>query len=155
MNAIPKVSSVFEFLIPLVKEFEGFRTNAYWDGSQWSIGFGSGTFADGKKVTEHDVVTMKEAIEMLEHDLVARRLPAIEKLVKVPLTPQMTAALASFCYNKGVGGFTRSSILAKLNAGESKEVVAEEFAKYDKNAAGKQLRGLARRRAAEAKLFLS
>jgi len=146
---------IFKHLIPLVKEFEGFRTHAYSDGSQFSIGFGSGTHVNGKKVTQHDVVTMEEAIQMLEHDMLKTRLPAIAKLVKVPLTPEMTAALASFCYNKGVGGFTRSTILAKLNAGESLSDVAKEFMNYDRNQAGKQLRGLTRRRAAEAKLFLS
>ena len=76
---------------------------------------------------------------------------ALDALVMVPLTEGQRAALLSFIYNVGRGAFARSTMLVHINAGRM-DSAASEFTRWVK-AGGQVLPGLARRRAAEAKLF--
>ena len=61
------------------------------------------------------------------------------------------SAMVSLCYNIGVVGFANSSVLRFTNEGRLAEAAAS-FALWNK-AGGQVLRGLVRRRAAEAELF--
>jgi lysozyme len=61
--------------------------------------------------------------------------------------------LVSFAYNVGAGNLKASTLLKKLNAGDTAGA-AQEFQRWNK-AAGKVLPGLTRRRACEALLFQS
>ena len=61
-------------------------------------------------------------------------------------------ALASFCFNVGLGAFEKSTLFARLKAGDLPGA-ASQFARWV-HGGGKVLPGLVKRRAAERDLFL-
>lgn len=91
-----------------------------------------------------------EALALLRKDLVKYE-KAVDRLVKVPLTPYQRDALISWTYNLGEGALAASTLLKKLNARDYIGAEAE-FHRWVK-AGGQTLPGLVRRRKAEAELF--
>ena len=83
-------------------------------------------------------------------DTVARAVSVREALL-VRVNDNQFSAMVSLCYNIGVVAFANSSVLRFANEGRLEEAAAS-FALWNK-AAGQVLRGLVRRRAAEAELF--
>lgn len=73
--------------------------------------------------------------------------------VHVPLNQYEYDALCSFVFNTGREAFRRSTLLRRLNRGDY-PAVPGELARWV-HAGGKVLRGLKRRRAAEAALFMT
>lgn len=136
--------------IALIKSAEGLRLKAYPDpgtgGLPWTIGYGSTS-----GVTRNMVITEAQAEQMLAADLV-RFERIVERLVRVPVDQGQFDALVSFTYNVGEGNFTKSTLLSKLNAGDTSGA-AEQFSRWV-HAGGKVLPGLVTRRAAERSLFL-
>lgn len=132
--------------IDLIKHFEGCRLEAYRDAvGVWTIGFGH-----TREVHPGQRITAERAEELLREDL-ARFERYVADAVKVPLTQGQFDALVSFTYNLGPGNLRRSTLLRKLNAGDHKGAQAQ-FKRW--NRAGRVvLRGLTRRRRAEADLF--
>lgn len=94
----------------------------------------------------------KEEVSTLLLDDVRKFAAYVADKVKVQLTDNQFSSLVSFCFNVGTGNFNRSSLLRLLNAGNY-EAVPSEMKKWTK-AGGKILPGLAKRRAAEADLWL-
>lgn len=140
--------------LALVKQWEGFRPNAYpdpgsRDGTPWTLGYGQ-TRIGGRAVRKGDMITEAEAAAWLETEL-ARVSGVVERLVKVPLTDNQHGALCSFTYNIGDDAFAGSTLLKKLNAGDYAAVPAQ-MARWNKND-GKVMEGLVNRRAAEAGLW--
>ncbi|NBU53701.1 MAG: lysozyme, partial [Alphaproteobacteria bacterium] len=78
----------------------------------------------------------------------------VKSLLKRPVTENQLAALTSLAYNIGLGAFGRSTLLRKLNAGESTNAVAAEFLRWNK-VNKVEVPGLTNRRKLEAELFLS
>lgn len=150
--------------IALIKEFEGLELKAYPDpgsgGDPWTIGIGTTVYPNGTKVQPGDVCTEAQAEDYLRHDL-AKFEAAVVRLTRGKATQGQFDALVSFCYNVGADedsdtiaeGLGDSTLLRKHNAGDY-DGAALEFAKWNK-AAGKVLRGLTKRRAAEAALYRS
>ena len=136
----------------LIKKFEGCRLKAYPDpatgGDPWTIGVGH----TGPEV--HPGMTISEGIAdaYLVKD-VQDAVEAVNNLVRVNMTQGQFDALVSFVFNCGAGNFAKSTLLKKMNAGD---VVGAslEILKWSR-AAGKEMPGLLRRRAAEQSLFLS
>jgi lysozyme len=119
-----------------------------------TIGFGSTLYEDGRKVTLRDKqISMERADTLLMLTLRRDYLPAVKALVPVLLTPNQVAALVSFVYNVGVGALKSSTLRKRILAGRMDDVPAE-FLKWDK-AGGRKLKGLTRRREAEASCFMS
>lgn len=133
----------------VVQFFESLSLKAYPDpatgGEPWTIGYGH---TGGVK--RGDVITEAYARELLKDDL-RRFEKAVSRLVKVQLNQGQFDALVSFAFNVGEGNLERSTLLRKVNAGDF-EGAALEFRKWNR-AAGKVMRGLVRRRAAEECLF--
>jgi lysozyme len=139
--------------IDLICEFEGLRLNAYRDPiGIWTIGYGHTTAAGAPEVKNGLKITAQEAREILSRDLMKFE-TAVLNAMKRPATQNQFDAMVSFCYNVGPGNFGKSSVLRHFNAG-SPIAAAATFARWNK-AGGKVLAGLTRRRAAEAKLFLT
>jgi lysozyme len=140
--------------INLIKEFEGCKLTAYPDpgtgGEPWTIGFGHTSMAGPPKVFKGLRITQQEADYILAKDLVKYE-AAVERLVTVKLSQNQNDALVSFAFNCGIGNLERSTLLKKVNAKCFDEVPAE-FMKWTK-AGGKELKGLVRRRRAEAALW--
>ena len=139
--------------LELIKEFEGFNSNAYLCvAKKATIGWGSTYYEDGTKVTLDDnPITEERANELLEYIANKDFGNNINKVVKVPLNQNQFDALVSFAYNVGNGNFNSSTLLRKLNSSDY-EGAANEFKKWNRSG-GKILAGLARRRKAEKELF--
>lgn len=134
--------------LALIKHFEGLQTHAYLcPAGVWTIGYGH-----TRGVRSGEVITSEQADALLSDDLSASE-RAVERSVTVPLSQQQFDALVSFTFNFGEGNLHDSTLLKKLNAGDSAGA-ADEFLRWV-NADGKKLPGLVERRNAERQLFLS
>lgn len=113
----------------------------------WTIGWGNRFLPGGAPVVGGTVLTKKQCDDLFE--LVVRNdfEPGIKRHLKVPVTQSMYDALVSLSYNMGVGGLTKSEMFKELNAGRY-EIAAALIPQT-------RARGLANRRAAEQKFFLS
>lgn len=142
----------------LIKEFEGFRADAYRDiAGIWTIGHGT-TAAANVGVTPHaGMVITKDEAEWYLQKAVNRFAAQVEGMLKAPANDNEFGAFVSLAYNIGPGAFSKSSALRHFNAGK-KELAANAILAWNKATVGgrKQVvRGLARRREAEKALFLS
>jgi lysozyme len=139
--------------LALIRQFEGFRSQAYRDAvGVWTIGFGHTAMAGPPEVKPGMTVSRREGEAMLKRD-VARFADGVRGRLTVQLSPQQFSALVSFAYNVGLGNFARSSVLKAANARDL-NAVPRRLALWNK-AGGRVLPGLVRRRAAEGALFAS
>ena len=91
-----------------------------------------------------------EIDELFRHDL--RRFErGVTRLINYPLQQNQFDALVSFAFNLGNGALQASTLRRKLNRGDV-EGASNEFKRWVR-AGGRVLKGLVRRRAAEAILF--
>jgi len=130
----------------LIKEFEGLHLRPYQcPGKVWTIGYGH-----TRTVTPGIVITLEQAEQFLKEDvdLAAR---AVLRSVDVPLGDNQFAALCCFVFNVGAANFERSTLLTLLNRGWYEQVPAQ-LTRWNK-VRGEELGGLARRRAAEGRLW--
>jgi len=140
--------------LDLIKEFEGFRAEAYRDPiGIWTIGYGSTAMAGvgidpkpGMRITEAQAedYLRKTVVKFAAH---------IDPLIKQPINENERAAFLSLAYNIGPGAFAKSSALRHFNQG-NKAKAADAILLFNK-AGGKVLNGLVRRRQAERALFLA
>lgn len=138
--------------INLIKSFEGIMLKAYRDSvGVLTIGYGHTTMAGPPAVIPGMIVTEVQATDLLASDL-KKYCAMVDRNVKVELNPNQYGALVSFTYNLGEGSLKSSTLLKKVNV---KDFVgaSKEFAKWN-HAGGQVLKGLTRRRMAEAALFL-
>lgn len=139
--------------IALIKEFEGCRLTAYQDSvGVWTIGYGWTNPVDGKPVKAGMQIKQETAERLLKTGLVSYEAD-VSRMLKVGVTQCQFDALVSFCYNLGAKALSTSTLMRKLNAGDTFGA-ADEFLRWNK-AGGKVLAGLTRRREAERALFLS
>ena len=131
--------------VQFIAQFEGCRLHAYPDsGGVWTIGYGHTA-----GVTPSMSITMQQALLYLAQDL-ANKEKYVNKYNSIyHFTQDQFDALVSFCYNAGQGN------LVKLldNGNKPLEVVKQELPNTCIKAKGKVLKGLIRRREAEAKLM--
>lgn len=136
--------------VKLVKEFEGLELTAYPDpgtgADPWTIGYG----ATGPGIKKGVVWTQAMADARLAQDL-RRFADGVAAVVKVATNQNQMGAMISLAYNIGLGAFSGSTLLRKLNAGDYNGA-KEQFARWNR-AGGRVMRGLSRRRAAEAAVF--
>lgn len=135
-----------------IARFEGFVGHVYRDAvGVETIGYGE-TRRDVIERYRHSGISQQEALNLLKRR-VQEFADAVEDCVTNPavLTPNRHAALTSFAYNVGVGGFRESTACKRLNAGDV-DGVPEALGWWDKGG-GRVLEGLSRRRAAESALF--
>ncbi len=151
-----KITKISDKGVDLIKQFEGFSSKPYPDpatkGVPYTIGYGATFYQNGKKVTMVDKpITEKEAIELLKF-MLARFEQYVDSYCVDSLTQNQFDALVSFCYNVGPANLKASTLLKKVNANPNDETIREEFRKWNKGG-GKVLKGLTRRREAEANLY--
>ena len=131
----------------LIKQFEGFRADAYQDVvGVWTIGYG---FTRGVQPGQHMTVAQAEA--RLITELLGYEQAVLGGCTLAPNQNQLDA-MCSLCWNIGVGGFLRSTVLKAHNRGDAQSA-SRAFGLWNK-AGGREWAGLTRRRAAEAALYL-
>lgn len=148
--------------ISLIKRFEGCARKrsdglieAYPDpgtgGDPWTIGWGAtGRDGDGR-IGPGTVWTQDKCDARLAEDLAIYAAEVATAIGVTPTTQAQFDALVSFHYN--TGAITRATLTKKHVAGDYAGA-AKEFARWNK-AGGRVMKGLVRRRAAEADLYQS
>ena len=132
--------------IDLIKHFEGCELESYrCSATVLTIGYGT-----TKNVVEGMKITQNQAEEMLMKDLEEFE-EYVEDLIDVPLEQNQFDALVAWTYNLGPTNLKTSTLRKVLNKGAYDDV-AEQIKRWNK-ANGKVLKGLVRRRNAEAELF--
>jgi lysozyme len=150
-------ATVSKDCVELVKKFEGLHklkddgmVHAYrCPAGKWTCGFGAtkGVRSGVKWTKEYSEMRLIEDLE--EHGKI------VKKYVNVPLTQSQYDSLTSFVFNLGGGAFRTSTLLKRLNSGKYDEC-PEQIMRWNKaRVDGKltPLRGLTRRRTAEAAIF--
>ncbi|MEP3050235.1 MAG: lysozyme [Erythrobacter sp.] len=143
--------------IAIIKRFEGCArlrndglVEAYPDpgtGSEpWTIGWG----ATGSGIGPGTVWSQQECDDRLEKDLVRYASGVSRAIGDAPTTQAQFDAMVSFHYNTGAIG--RATLTKRHVAGDFGGA-AHEFTRWNK-AGGRVLKGLTRRRQAEAKLYI-
>jgi len=141
------IAATMAVAVPTISAFEGRSLTAYKDvGGVWTICDGE-TFG----VNEGQVKTHAECDVMTERRIREFAID-VRTLVKVQMPPSRHAALTSFAYNVGVPAFAGSTLLKKLNAGDTIGA-CDQLLRWNK-VNGKVVRGLTKRRAAERELCL-
>ena len=147
--------------IALVQRFEGCarlrpdgRLEAYPDpgtgGAPWTIGWGAtGPGIDGRPIGPGTIWTQAQADARLVADLARHATDVAAAIGAAPTTQAQFDALVSFHYNTGAIG--RATLTRRHVAGDAAGAM-REFARWNR-AGGRVLRGLTRRRAAEATLY--
>jgi len=149
--------SISRKCVDLVKQFEGLSLKAYPDpatgGEPITIGYGSTRYANWDKVKLGEVITLQEAERLLTDDL-ERRFKAVSGWFPANISQNQIDALISFCYNVGIGAYEKSTLRKKVWANHNDLSIKNEFLKWNK-AGGKIMKGLSRRREAEAQLYFT
>lgn len=142
-----------ETLLVLVMMYEGFSPVLYADGGFMAIGYGHQVRPSEYKEYRTGV-TMDDARSLLIEDLM-RSQAQVLGIVKTRLNRNQIMALTSLAYNIGVGRFKRSRGVELLNRGMIHHAAIEFFdgKRGFVKSGGKVLKGLQRRRKAEARLF--
>lgn len=141
--------------IDFIKGFESLQLKPYLDQANiWTIGYGHTSGVTQKTST----ITVEQADYFLKKDL-GNAEAGVNKYVTISLSQNEFNALVSFTYNAGIGKLLSSTLIRKLNCGD-KQGTAREFGRwvyYRDPSSGNMVvsNGLARRRKAEAELFLS
>lgn len=149
--------------IDLMHQFEGCakmrpdgKVEAYLcPANVWTIGWGS-TGNDpfnGGKIGKGTVWTQEQCDTRFEQHLTQFERAVLDGLAGRPTTQAQFDAMVCLTYNIGPAAFARSTVLRKHNAGDF-DGAAKAFLMWNK-AGGKVLRGLTRRREAEAALYRS
>ena len=135
-----------------IKGFEGLALETYKDAANvLTIGYGH-TGADVKPEMKIDQV---EADRLFDLDLL-RFERGLNEMLRVNniagLTQCQYDALLSFSYNLGLNALRGSTLWRKVKANPNDPTIANEFKRWV-YAGGVKLRGLERRRAAEAAMY--
>ena len=138
----------------LIQSHEGLKLNAYTDSAGvWTIGYGNTFYPNGKKVLKGDVIT-KDYANKIFPIVLSKFENGVSKLVKSNISQNQFDSLVSLAYNIGLGAFAKSSVLKKVNQNPNDKTIVESFKKWS-TAGGKQLKGLLKRRIAEASHYFS
>lgn len=141
----------------LIKSFEGLhkvgedgKVRSYrCIAGRWTIGYGH-----TKGVRSGQIISQKQAEDFLRDD-VREFEQAVSRHINVPLTQHQFDALVSLVFNIGEGNFSSSTLKKLLNKGLYDQI-PEQITRWNKARVDGKLqpvRGLTRRRAAEAALF--
>ncbi len=136
----------------LIKRFEGFEPEIYLDAAGLpTIGYSHLIRKGEHKMFENGISEAAGEALLIKDVQTAER--AVLRLIDVPLTDGQFDALVSFTFNLGGGALQRSTLRRKVNREEHADV-PREFLRWVW-AGGRKLRGLVRRREAEAALYQS
>ena len=137
--------------LDIIKQHEGLSLKAYLCPAKVpTIGYGNTFYEDGSRVQMGDVITLKQADDLLLNISLKYFLQNMR--LQSGLTDNQQSALLSLVYNIGLGAWNKSTMRRKVLANQNDPTITAEFMKWDK-AGGKKLKGLTNRRAAEAKLY--
>lgn len=134
----------------IIEYYEGRHNVAYPDpatgGAPWTNGIGS---TEGVKP---GMVWTDEEVDRRFSQDIARFETGVSRAVKLTPSQSQFDAMVALAFNVGVSAFTNSTLVRMFNMNQI-DAAADQFLRWDK-AAGKSMKGLRRRRAAERARFL-
>jgi len=146
--------------IEMIKGFEGFYAKAYWDYSQWTIGYGSFAGSNPEK-PDIAVITVEQADARLREQIVKYEgyVNAFLNKYSITVNQNQFDALVSFTYNFGnvwatYGDFRLKTYLINGVENYTDQEITDAFTAWC-HAGGQVLPGLVIRRQKEAAYFLS
>jgi lysozyme len=143
--------------IDLIKQFEGLSLKSYiCPAGVNTIGYGNTRWQDGRKVELGEQTTMTGATKLLQFyvNKFADSLPDMK------VNQNQFDAIVSFVYNVGMANFKFSTLFKLIKANPNDPNIREEFMKWtkardSKTGTLKTLKGLVKRREAEANLYFA
>lgn len=133
-----------------VATHEGYVPEAYKD----PIGIWTKCFGDTYDVTPGQTYTFEQCLESLNRQVYRHAAPVLKCVPTLAdQHDKVKTAMISMAYNIGTGGFCRSNVAKKANAGDW-EGACRHMAKIYTTAGGVTLRGLVIRRQTESNLCL-
>jgi len=139
--------------INLIKMFEGYKAKAYLcPANVPTIGWGSTMYTDGRKVKLSDTINEEQAEILLMWELKNKS----NALYGLNLNQNQFDSLLSFIYNLGIGAFANSTLRKKILTNPNDPAIKFEFMRWNKarvNGELIELKGLTRRRTAEAEMY--
>jgi lysozyme len=150
-----KITKIGTKGLDLIKSAEGLKLKPYLcPANVPTVGYGSTFYENGKKVALKDPkITEQRATELLQHSVRSFE-QYVDSYCRDDINQNQFDALVSFCYNLGPANLKSSTLLKKLNLNPNDPTIAQEFLKWNK-AGGRALKGLTKRRQAEADLYFS
>ncbi len=147
--------------IALIKHFEGLRLDVYADAAgKLTVGYGH-LLTPSEQLAYHDgmtAISLDRAEQLLKQDIKTVEI-YLNANVRQSLKQHQFDALASFCFNLGVGAYDRSTLRECVNSGffaqAANELLRWNKVKNPETGRFRVLRGLTRRREAEYRLFLT
>ena len=139
--------------IDVIKSFESLRLKAYKavpSEQYYTIGYGH----YGPDVFPEMEVTEEEAEQLLAEDLADTERAVSQSAAGWNLKQCQFDALVSLAFNVGINAFRNSTLLKMIKQGASEYVIRNEFGRWC-HSGGRVLKGLQRRRQAEADMFFS
>lgn len=112
LEVYERPSSLSEEGLDFLMETEGFRPEPYWDHNQWSVGYGVSTDSPDTTIDHLTAIqALLARVEMYEQ--------AVYETIQVDLTQSQFDALVSLAFNIGINGFKNSTLVKKINNGET------------------------------------
>ena len=139
--------------INIIKMFVGYKAKSYLcPAGVVTIGFGSTMYQDGRKIKLGDTINEDQGNQLLMWELKNKSI----SLHGLNLNQNQFDSCLSFIYNVGIGAFTKSTLRKKILLNPNDPSIKLEFMKWNKATVGGKLtvlKGLTRRRTAEAELY--
>lgn len=140
------------YMLSLIKGWEGLRLKAYrCPTGIWTIGYGH---TQGVKPDTEITPAQAEALFLSDLATAEAQLNHIANMHNVALTAGQWDALVSFTFNVGIARLHQSTLWRKVKANPADPSIRREFMRWTR-AAGRELPGLKRRRAAEADRYFN
>ena len=139
--------------IDFIKSFETLQTKAYKaipTEKYYTIGYGH----YGPDVEPDSTITEAEAEQLLAEDLSDTERAVSNATAGWNLRQCQFDALVSLAFNVGATAFRNSTLLKLVKRGASEDVIRNEFGRWC-HSGGRVLKGLQRRRQAEADMYFS
>lgn len=136
-----------------IREREGLRLKAYWDGITYAIGYGNTRYEDGSRVKAGDVISQQRANSLFEV-IVNEFGTNVERYITTTLKQSQFDALVSYAYNRGIGRFSGTTLLQMVNQNPNNQAIRQQFViEWGSNTQFKN--GLIKRRELEAEMYFS
>jgi lysozyme len=135
--------------VPTIAVYEGYVPYGYADPGPLGVKLPTACYGSTKGIVLGKKYTAQQCADMLAADAVTHGLE-IAPCLPDNLPIETRAAFTSFGFNVGTAAFCKSTLSRKALAGDLRGACAE-LSKWTKSA-GREMRGLVRRRAAEREL---
>lgn len=139
-----------------IKSSEGLELKAYKRKNDvWTIGYGSTYYKNNSRVKQGDVITKKEAEDLLLYKIEKEYLPQLKSVLKVSLNDNQQSALLSLIYNIGIGNLKKSKVLASINKNPNDVALKNLWLTQNIRIGSQFEKGLKLRRKREVDLYFS